>query len=389
MAETSEADGVAAFSGTTGEVAIPAAERELMNEKRPSGWFTKLVGHYVRKNVSRRAARGAVVTSVTPHDRAASAIRWACLKSAASGALCGTISTAATVFTAETEGIGGLVAGPIAALTIGGEMILRTILHVGLTCELADIFDVEIDPDDDADVWRLYALAFGAHKQDDEDSENPGKELVTEVTHVEGEEIGEKIGSRVLGESVMRNIVPFVGIVSSAVTNYLMTRRLGDTVRRYMRYQHALDAEGSYASQHCRAQLDLVIEGLWFIFSADGKLTPEETAFLGHMLKKLDKVERRAVTARFVEDELDWTLRIKKEVPEPLRDTFLHVLEVAAAVDKEVGLPERKILRRAAHALGREFSEERVKRMIAEFEESGVLSGTHAARGPEAAAATA
>jgi len=373
---------VMAYSnGVAAETALPEAEAELIKERRPRGWYTKLFAHYVRKNVARRNARGDVATGESPHDRALRAIRWACVKSAASGAVCGMISTGATVFTAETEGVGGLIAGPIAALSIGGEMILRTILHVGLTCELAEIFDVEVDPDDDVDLWRLYALAFRAHG-DVEGSEDPGRELVSEVTHVEGEEIGEKIGSRVLGESVMRNIIPVVGIFTSAVTNYLMTRRLGDTVRRYMRYQHALDAEGSYASAHCHAHLDLVIEGLWFIFSADGKLTPEETAFLGHMLKKLDKFQRRAVTARFVEDELDWTLRIKNQVPEPMRDVFLHILEVAAAVDKEVGLPERKILRRAAHALGREWTEERVKKMIAEFEETGELSDKHAARGP-------
>jgi uncharacterized tellurite resistance protein B-like protein len=204
------------------------------------------------------------------------------------------------------------------------------------------------------------------------------------VTHVEGEEIGAKIGQRVLGESVMRNIVPVVGIFTSAVTNYVVTRRLGDTVRRYMRYQHALDAEGSHATVQCRAHLDLLIEGMWFIFSADGRLTPEEAAFLGHMLKKLEPLQRRAVIARFGEDELDWTLRISNEVPQPLRDVFMHVLEVAAAVDKEVTLPERKILRRAAHALGREFSEERVLRMIAEFEESGVLAPGHGPPRPAA-----
>jgi hypothetical protein len=383
MAEQIDTNGVATFTDGSDaataavEVAIPAPEAELIKERRPGGWYTKLVAHYMRKNVARRAARGAVSMAENPHDRAVSAIRWACVKSAISGAVCGAISTAATVFTAETEGIGGLVAGPVAALSIGGEMIFRTVLHVGLTCELAEIFDVEVDPDDSADLWRLYALAFRTHKHDDE-SEDPGQELVGEVTHVEGEEIGEKIGQRVLGESVMRNIVPVVGIFASAVTNYFTTRRLGDTVRRYMRYQHALDAEGSYASARCHRHLDLVIEGMWFIFSADGKLTPEETAFLGHMLKKLDPFQRRATIARFVDDELDWTLRIKKEVPEEMRDAFFHVLEVAAAVDKEVGLPERKILRRAAHALGREFSEERVKEMIAQFEESGVLSGAAA-----------
>ncbi len=70
-------------------------------------------------------------------------------------------------------------------------------------------------------------------------------------------------------------------------------------------------------------------------------------------------------------------------MPERTRDAFLHALEVAAAVDKEVGLPERKILRRAAHALGREFSQERVEKMIAQFEETGELSAEPA---PAAAA---
>src|SRR6185369_16448115 len=155
------------------------------------------------------------------------------------------------------------------------------------------------------------------------------------------------------------------GIFTSAVTNYLMTRRLGDTVRRYMRYQRALDTVVSRASVTCHDHLDLLIEGIWFIFTADGKLIPEEAAFLAHMLKKLDPLRRRATIARFVEDELDWTVRIKTEVPEGLRDLFMHTLEVAAAVDKEVGLPERKILRRAARSLQREFSEERVARMMA------------------------
>ena len=374
-----EAGGVAAFRDGTAaaEVSLPAVEAELKQEgRRRGGWYTKLVVHYMRRNTAERAAReasGRVERAESPHVLALRAIRNASIKSAISGALCGAVSTAATIFTAETEGIGGIVAGPAAALAIGGEMILRTVLHVGLTCELAEIFDVEIDPNDEDDLWRLYALTFKTHEHD-EQSEDPGQELVGEVTHVEGEKVGEQIGGRVLGESVMRNIVPVFGIVASAVTNYLMTRRLGDTARRYMRYQHALGTESAHAAEACRHQLDLLLEGLWFIFSADGKLTPEEAAFLAHMLKKLDPLRRRAVLARIVEDELDWTLRIQAEVPEHLRDTFLHVLEIAAAVDKEVGLPERKILRRAAQALGREFSQERIDKMIREFEENGVLS---------------
>jgi len=373
MENMSDLGSVASFTNGAGTATIPPIE-EAIKERRRGGWYTKLVAHYLKRNAARPASAG-VASTATPHVQATSAIRKACVKSAVSGALSGLISTGATVFTAQTEGLGGIIAGPIAALAIGGEMILRTVLHIELTCELARIFDVEVDPDDDDDIWRLYALSFGTHGHDSE-STDPGKELVGELTSVEeGEEIGEKIGQKVLGESVMRNIVPVLGIFTSAITNYVKTRELGDNVRRYMRYQHALDAEGSRASVTCHKQMDLLIEGMWFIFSADGKLDPEEAAFLSHMLKKLeDPLERRAVMARFVEDELDWTVRIKTEVPESVRDAFLHVLEVAAAVDKDVGLPERKILRRAARALGREYSQERVERLIAELEANGVLT---------------
>jgi hypothetical protein len=375
MADDGSRNGVAAFvdGAAAAEVAIPALGAEI-GRRRPGGWFVKLVSHYLKRNAARAAARPAAEAAVAPTVRARKAIRWACIKSAISGATAGAVSTGATIFTAETEGLGGIIAGPIAALAIGGEMIYRAVLHVDLSCELATIFGVELDPDDDHDLWRLYAVAFGTH-QHEEGSEDPGKALVEKVTHVEGEQVGEKIGQKVLGESVMRNIVPVAGIFVSAITNYLMTRRLGDTVRRYMRYQHALDAEEARACATCAGHLDLLIEGLWFIFSADGKLTPEEAAFLAHMLRKLDPLQRRATIARFVEDELDWTERIK-EVPEGMRDAFFHLLEVAAAVDKEIGLPERKILRRAARALGREFSPERVERMIAELEETGVLAET-------------
>ena len=113
---------------------------------------------------------------------------------------------------------------------------------------------------------------------------------------------------------------------------------------------------------------------MWFVFTADGKLVPEEVACLAKLLHKLPPEARHAVTHRFVEDELDWTERLARGVPEGSRDAFLHALEVAAAVDKEVDVPERKILRRAARALGRDFDFKRVERMMAEFEERGVLS---------------
>lgn len=353
-------------------------QRVGVHETVASGWFTRLIGYYLRRYQEKEAgrARGHVKPGQTVSAAARSIIRRASLKSALSGAAAGMASTAATIITAETEGLGGLIAIPIAALGIGAEMMYRSLVHFNLTVQLAEVFGVPFDASDPADIIRLYSLVFKTHEESEsEDAHSVGRDMVHEVKHLESAEVGEQIGNKVLGESIVRNIVPFVGIASSAITNFVVTQRLGHTVRRYMRYQRAIDDAFNRATRECGPHLDLLVEGVWFLFTADGTLSPEETVSLVKLLEKLDPVTAHATLGRFVEDEIEWADRIE-QVPEAMRDAFFFALEVAACVDKEVSLPERKILRRAAHHLGRDFDGDRLKAMVREFEHAGVLAKT-------------
>ncbi|HEY3816428.1 MAG TPA: TerB family tellurite resistance protein [Polyangiaceae bacterium] len=359
------------------EQAALVDEVELERPRGPTGWFNRLVAWHLTRRRGRKARER---TQDAESDEARALIRRACLKAAASGAAAGSMSTAAALLTAQTEGLASIVTVPLAAGAIGLEMGFRTLVHLDLACDLAATFEVPYDLEDPEDLFRLYALIFKTAEHEEE-SEDSGGKLVHEVMSQESEEVGEQVGKRVLGESVARNLLPVLGIATSAVTNYLLTRKLGDTVRRYMRYRRALHDALEHASSECHECLDLLIEGVWFIFSADGKLTPEEVGALAHLLEKLPPAERARVQARFVEDELEWADRIEA-LPEHVRDEFLHALQVAAAVDKHVGLPERKILRRAAHHLGRPFDRERLDKMIEEFESYGVLRETKRAPAP-------
>ncbi len=357
--------------GAGGARAIPSFEG--LSAERPAahrGWFTRVAAWYLRRRYGKARVSTQGRTAQTQTERAQSVIRRACIKSAVTGAGAGILSTGATVLTAETEGLAAIVTIPVAAAAIGGEMFYRAIVHLEMTCDLADIFEVPIHPDDPADLWRIFALAFRADGRVEED---PDHALVERIVEVEGHEVGESIGSRLVGESVMRNVVPFIGIASSSITNWRTTRRVGDTVRRFFRYQRALNDAFSTAALACSSQMDLLVEGLWFIFTADGRLIDEEAAVLASALDRLDPVMRGAVTRRFTEDEGEWVDRLET-VPDSMRDAFMHALLVAAAVDKEVSLPERKILRRAAKHLGREFDEPRLAEMIREFGDVGVLA---------------
>lgn len=338
-----------------------------------SGWFARLLRAYLRHREATKHARAARPVVGSKPERAVAAIRRACITSALSGASTGVVSTGATLVTASTEGVGGLVAVPIAAAAIGSEMALRTWIHIDLICTLADVFEVTFDAQNKDDVWRLCALAFGAHDEEPSE-EDPGKKLVHELVHIDKEEIGEEIGQKILGESVMRNIVPVFGIAASAITNWKLTQRLGDTARRYMRYHRAMSDALDEAILECSHHLEMLVEGMWFVFIADGRLAPEESAILAAFTLRFQNPTRHELQARFVEDEYDWLERLPKKITDADdRRALYHALEVAAAVDKEVGLPERRLLRSAARRLEIPFDPQSTTRLIKQFEEKGVL----------------
>jgi hypothetical protein len=210
-------------------------------------------------------------------------------------------------------------------------------------------------------------------RSDDGRSGDLGQKLVKSMLQPD-EDVGSSIGSKLLGESVLRNIVPGIAPVTSSVSSWKMTRKLGDTVSSYMRYHRAFRNEMLAVGYRCEAHFGLLAEGLWFLFSADGRLSPEETAVLAYLVRLLPADERADVMARFVEDENDWLQRLAA-LPENERDDFFHALEVAATVDEVVSQPERRILRGAARALGRTHDDLRIERMVKDFSDAGVLRG--------------
>jgi hypothetical protein len=305
----------------------------------------------------------------TPIALAQVAVRRAAMKTSLSGAASGLLTTGATLVSAELGVLGAVVGVPAAVLGVGGEMLYRLMLHLELTCEIAEIYGVKFDPKEPSDFWAALGLAFGTHKPEEGD---PGKELVDKVMEAEVHDVGEEIGSHLLGESAVRNLVPFLGVATSSITNWRVTHRLGKTLESYVRYRRAIHDALAQDDRMVEEHLPLIVEGMWFLFSADGKLSHEEAGLLARHLGKLDEATKKAVQARFTTDETEWLTRLEQS-PAELKGKLLHLLLVAAAVDRRVPLPEQKILTKAAKALGADLDAERVHKLIREFDQRGVI----------------
>lgn len=360
------AEATAQVSGV-GEVEVEGTEEERRGSLA-GRWFVRIVGRYLEHYAAKTRSRPRHGDEEALSRRI---IRSACVKSAITGAAAGSLTTGATVLTAETQGLAALWTMPLAAAGIGGEMLYRAMLHVEMTFDLAEVHGIRFEPNDPKALWRLYALAFRKDRNE-KDDDSPGRELVEKVMEIEGEEVGHTIGAQLLGESVLRNVVPVVGIVSSSIANYRLTRHVGETVSAYFRYQRALQAAFTRDGHRCQGYVDLLVEGMWFVFTADGRLVEEEAAILSWVLETLPESDQALVTSRMTDDELDWTNRLAT-VPKPMRPAILHALMVASAVDGSASLPERKLIRRAAHELELPFDPQALQRMITSFRDRGVM----------------
>lgn len=344
--------------------------RESVLAEGAHAWLRRLVSTYLRSYYARPRAERMGTAEHLPEDAASEAIvRRACVRSAAMGGATGLFTTLTSIATAESDGLAGLVTLPAAAVAVCGELLARTGVHLTLVCAIADLFELTFDPEDPADLWALLALSFGP----DSTAANPpraGEELI-HLAGVKAEEVGHQIGKWIVGESLVRNAVPFLSILSSSAMSWMVTRRLGDNVRRYARYRRAFD-DVFGEEPGLLAHLDLVIEGVWFIFTADGRLAPEESALLASLVRRGDPALHARMVAELA-DDIGWVARLPR-LPEPLRDPFLRLLEVAAAVDKRATLRERTLLEHAARALGRREDFGGLERMLHDFRETGVLS---------------
>jgi hypothetical protein len=328
-----------------------------LDEVRSGSWFSKLVLLYLRRHAAEppRAVDPALPLSV----QAERLIRRASVRSTLTGLAAGTTSTGAALITLNFGGLGAVVGVPATAGALLGEVLYRAVLHLDLTCALADLHGVRFRADEPWDLMRLYALVFGG-----DDGPLPGTAgaLLDQVVKLSGDDMALRLGTKLLGQALRRSGVPVVGIATSAYQNHQLTRKLGATVLYYVRFQRALLGALGEGLVALGPDADLLIEGVWFVLTADGQLRPEEAATLDWLLRQRPTAERASIRQRFVEDDAGWLARLE-QAPEGARDRLLETLVVAASADGTTSLPERRVLRHAARALGREFDPAAAERL--------------------------
>jgi hypothetical protein len=334
-------------------------------------WFGRVLTRYLRS----RQARPTLAGTAAERQAASQAI---VMRNAAGAALLGAatagMSTAAAVLAAETPG--GIAALPLAVGAIGLEMIARAVLHVRMSCAVADAWNVHLSAESPEDLARLYALAFDV--EEPADDESGGRATIKRLAHGGDSALGNAIGSKLISESLLRNL-PFIGIFTSAAESWRLTKRVGNAVTQYVHFRAAFDGLLARVAAHGCETLDALIEGVWFVCIADAQVNDDETALLAFLVQRRPPEVRERLTARFVLEPDGWIERLAR-VPQSARQELFRALEVTAAMRGEVSQPERAILERVAAALGIEVSADAFDR-VAEAYRNGMPNAAAYAAG--------
>jgi hypothetical protein len=344
------------------EASHPLLKALRARELRTGHWFHQLLVNRLRAYAEGHPVAQAVETH--PAVLADKIIGKASAQAALLGTGAAAITTSAEMWTAETQGMAGLLAVPAAGAAMLGDLVVRAHVTVKMSCEVAALFGVRFDPDDPSDLALLYAVALQAVAHP-ENSDARGHELLSRLVPLHSEEVSSAIGSMIGAETLARNVVPVLSLATSAITSYRVMRRIGEASLRYARARRALEDAFAKVERAAAGARDSLIEGVWFVLTSDGRLDEHEAAILAHLVRCRPADVQGQLLDRMRYDEADCLGRLDR-IPKPARSAFLRALETAAALDVEITPPERELLASAARRLGEQLLSDDELRGLAE-----------------------
>jgi uncharacterized protein (DUF697 family) len=331
-------------------------------------WFPHLIAEHVKNHQAAISAAtwDGMYPGLDAEARAEKHTVWVARKAAAAGALASVGASTGELLSLVTEGLAAPVGVPAAMLSMALEGAYTALLQVDLACDLGSIYGVPFDPDDAGEIATLFAVALDIEEKKQEKiagaEATEAQGLEARLIALEEGQIATRIGRKLLEESVMKNVVPVVGVAISARWNYVATTVFGTKVNRYVRYRRAI--RRAFARIDCSAVTDpmVLVEGAFYLATSDGGPTHEEVMAIALLAETLGRGERLDTSKARVEDEDEWLSRLA-QLPANSHAAVIDTLSLVAATDRDLQVGERRILRRVGKALGREIDFTRIEQI--------------------------
>jgi hypothetical protein len=346
-----------------------AAKQMGVDKMRDGSWFRRIVVSHVKKHHATITPDhwDRLYPGLDVEQRAHKQIASVARKAAATGVLASAGASTGELLSLFTDGLAAPIGVPAAMLSMAMEAGYTALLQIDLVCDLASMYGVAFDPDDVGEVATLFGLALEVEVKENKKKESLDEKeaptgLTAKLIELEDGDIATRIGRKMLEESVVKNIVPVLGMGIAARWNYVATKKLAATAKKYVRYRHALELALKKLRVATVTDPAVLVEGAWLLATVDGEAGHEEVMAVAGIMDSLPEDKRKVLELdkTLGDDEEQWFEDLAK-VPREMHDPLLDVLYLVAATDREIEASEKRFLRRVGKALGREIDLHRLE----------------------------
>jgi hypothetical protein len=348
---------VAVVGETAGKLkaALKAATR---SHSAGETWLQRLI---ILRLCERASLRGPAYwerhySGLTPEERAQRRVTRSIRRSTAAGVTAAALATSGELVSLLTEWQSLPIGALLGAGGIAAETLYTTVLRVDLAWDLASIYGVPLHLDDVGDLSTLLGISVGVDPLENSANGRRPRHIHSMLRSMNGGEFAHDVGNRLIQASVLRNILPVVGIAVSAAWNLRTFKRFAEHVDRHMRHRRAIVRACAELSLAGLADVELLVHGAWLLATIDGELRPEEALALAKIVDAIAEPQRHYLkTKTFDDDEEGWFERLAC-ADVRLHEPLLRMLLIVASADHVIDEAERRFLRRVGHVMTRSSS---------------------------------
>lgn len=364
--ENPNIDDVTADEVTEAEVASELEEaknfaKTLNFEDVKSGkWFIELLQKVVQ-SYSRNARAEYFqqkYPGLTPDEIADKLIPVTVKYATIAGAITGAAATANQIAALSSAGMTiAVMAG-----AIGTEMVYLAGIQMRLILDLSVVYDLQLDPDDPEDTLMVFGYALGVAPV-----EMVGKGLqvaarggthyaikkyVSKGTLKALQDLGKRIGIRILQRSVLKYTVPAVSVAAGSGYNYVVTKSVGGIAKKHFKNRGKVTEELRQLVSRQNTYDIAFPAAAMYMAQIDGNFSAKERELYRAILSRMAFEEHtQAEFKKLMADEGNIITAIVQIEDDEIRSSLVEVLVLMAVYDGELVEKERDFLTKTAAEL--------------------------------------
>jgi len=242
---------------------------------------------------------------------------------------------------------------------IGAEMLYLSRIQMRLVLDMTVVYDMQLDPDDPEDMLMIFGYALGVAPAEmlgkgvqvatKGATEYAIKKYVSKGTLKALQDMGKKIGVRILQKTVLKYGVPVISAAVGSSYNYVTTKSIGAIAKAHVRNRGQVTDELRLLVSRQNTYTVAFPAAAMYMAQVDGEFSAKEKELYQALLSRMSFEEHTQVEfQKLIANEENILNAISKIEDNEVKNSLVEVMILMSIYDGKLTNHEREFLEKAA-----------------------------------------